>query len=277
MRVAIVGMGYWGQKHARCFKALGCDIVTVDPEAQADFKDLTPALDSVQAVVIASPASTHFMQARQALLAGKHVLCEKPLALSVHEVEKLKPADGQVLMTGHTYLFNEKVREVKERLPEVGPLTVTSAIREGPATPRHDCDVLHDLAVHDIAIALHLMGKTPVGVSCTGTVHHAQVCLRWFYQEHTRSHITASWLAPEKTRRMYVSGTLGALTFDELRTPPSVEPLMTECREFMGACEGAPYISDWSFTLDVARILHAAAQSQIDRGEDKPLPCIPIR
>src|SRR5215831_4463763 len=192
VKVGIVGCGYWGQNLLRNFCELEESEVAVacDFEAQSllraqrrypfvattqKYSDIldNPALD---AVVIATPASTHYSLARQALLAGKNVLVEKPIAQTtgqVLELIALAENAGKTLMVDHTFLYTSAVRKMKSLIQsgEVGELFYFDSVRISLGLVQSDINVLWDLGPHDFSIMEYLCDKTPLSVCATAVRH----------------------------------------------------------------------------------------------------------
>src|SRR5262249_41546451 len=139
---------------------------------ETDYHKLLSACD-VDAVVIATPTSTHSELVRDALEAGKHVLCEKPLCDKTAEAQQLLAIAQRmrrVLMVGHVFLFNSGIIKLKELIDcgELGELRYLSAVRTNLGPIRQDVNVACDLATHDISIFNWLLGGEPIEVSATG-------------------------------------------------------------------------------------------------------------
>jgi predicted dehydrogenase len=185
--------------------------------------------DRVQAVVVATPVSTHFALAKAALLAGKHVFVEKPLARSsaqCAELIELARERDLVLMVGHTFLYSAPVRKVKELIDrgDIGQVRYISARRLNLGLFQKDINVTWDLAPHDISIVLYLLGQMPRSVNCRG---HANVtpgvedvtnlCLN--FDGACFASIQSSWLDPLKVREMTIVGDRRMILYND------VEPL----------------------------------------------------
>ncbi|NEP47410.1 MAG: Gfo/Idh/MocA family oxidoreductase [Moorea sp. SIO3C2] len=192
--VAILGAGRWGKHLVRNFLAHpdACLVAVVDPypETLAAIKDkynLAPEvrlatdwesirdLPTIEAVVIATPAVTHYTLIKDALNQGKHVLAEKPLTLDVAECLELchlAQENQRQLMVDHTYLFHPAVKRAQEVVNSgcLGDLRYGYAARTNLGPVRQDVDSLWDLAIHDIAIFNHCLGQLPVQVQATGRV-----------------------------------------------------------------------------------------------------------
>lgn len=207
--------------------------------------DPTEILDSpaVEAVVIATPASTHFDLVRSALLAGKHVLVEKPLTLDAAEGEQLWELAQRVdrrLMVDHTYLFHPAVVRgaAVVREGEIGQLRYGYAARTHLGPVRQDVDALWDLAIHDIAIFNDWLGTQPIAVQARGHIWLQpgdplaaqpdrpdpiggladQVWLTLHYPQDVTATIHLCWNNPDRARRLGLVGTRGTLVFDEMNS-----------------------------------------------------------
>jgi predicted dehydrogenase len=240
LSVAIFGLGYWGSKLLRnLFEvdglqvAYGCDADTAVLEAQRRHYrhlPLTPdvdhvlADDGVNAVVIATPISNHYELAKQALLAGKHVLVEKPLAGNLGEAEELAELAakrGLVLMPGHTFLYSPPVRAVRELLDrgELGPIYFGTSSRVNLGIHQRDTSVIRDLAPHDFSILLYWLGR-PSYVRAAGraAVMDDVVDVAFIdvgYPDGCLVHIDLSWLAPTKLRRTVLVGERKMVVYDD--------------------------------------------------------------
>lgn len=241
IRVAVVGYGYWGPNLARNFHQLagaqlayvvdqdvaardrarqsyGCQAV-----AQLDDALLDPELD---AVVIATPARTHYALARRALSAGKHVLVEKPLTMDVGEAEELVALAndaGLTLMVGHVFEFNPAVAYIKRAIEagELGDLYYLYSRRVNLGRVQSDVNALWSIAPHDISIALHLLGQMPEtvrcqGASCLNGAVEDVIFLTMFFPNNVLCHVHASWLDPSKTREMTVVGSQKMIVYDDV-------------------------------------------------------------
>lgn len=239
--VAIIGCGYWGPNHIRNFNRLGnCRVTAVDLESarleriRADFPDVELAQNyrnvladkQIDCVVVATPTRTHFEIVRDALLAGKHVLCEKPLCTASREAEELVQLAHQrhlILMTGHVFLFNPALEKVKQEIDagKLGTLQYLSATRTNLGPIRTDVNAAFDLATHDIAVFNWLLESIPVSVSAIGGAflkdgNHDVVFITLKYPENQLASIHASWLNPKKVRQMTVVGSERMVTWDDL-------------------------------------------------------------
>jgi len=243
MTLAQFGCGYWGPNLLRNFSALpDCQVkyvVDASPErrtyVEANFprtqatasSDMVLADPAVKGVIIATPAGTHFALAKQALLAGKHVFVEKPLATKVAEVDELaRCADGQklVVMVGHTFIYNAAVRYVKKLLDdcELGEIRYIYSQRLNLGRIRSDIDALWNFAPHDISIIQYWLGDPePLSVFRQGMDYMQEevddvVFLSLIYPGKIMANVHVSWLDPQKVRKMIVVGSRKMVVYDDV-------------------------------------------------------------
>jgi predicted dehydrogenase len=239
----VIGCGYWGPKLARNFHDLAeAELVWV-----SDFRverldhmqslypgvrttrDYTEVLASdVDAVVIATPVSTHHRLAIDALNADKHVLVEKPLAATVAEatdIAELAEKRRLAAMVGHTFQFNPAVNVVRELIAcgELGRVYYISGTRVNLGLLQPDINVVWDLAPHDVSILLHILGLDPLQVSAQGEAYvqkgkhiHDVAYLTFRFPNDVLANLQLSWLDPVKTRRITVVGSRKMLVYDDI-------------------------------------------------------------
>jgi predicted dehydrogenase len=239
----VVGCGYWGPNLIRNLKNLAngrvsavCDlnkarlkhISTLHPgvKTTSDFRVMLEDC-GVDAMVIATPVRQHFSLAKASLLAGKHVLIEKPMAASSAECSELialAEKKGLVLMVGHTFLYSGAVRKIAEIIDsgELGDVLYINARRLNLGVYQKDINVAWDLAPHDLSIALHLLKETPLTVNCQGNAHVTPgiedvTNLSLVFRDNRFVTIQSSWLEPRKVREMTIVGTRRMLVYDDLR------------------------------------------------------------
>ena len=232
IKVGIVGYGYWGKNLVRNFNALDtCDLFYVceknaflaekctklypNIKVVSDY-DILLNDDTVDAIVIATPVDTHYPLSKAALLAGKHVLVEKPLTSSLAEAEELlelASSNNLLLMVDHTFLYTGAVQYMKKMVDNdaIGRLQYIDSTRINLGLFQHDVNVLWDLAAHDISICLHLMGKDPLSVDAIGVSHTANeieniAYLTLKFENNLIAHFNCSWISPVKIRQMLIGG-----------------------------------------------------------------------
>ncbi len=254
LRVAVVGCGYWGSKHVRVLDATEgvAQVVLVDSSRDRlqklargfknalGYADLESALSHVDAVVVATPPSTHVAVALQAIEAGKHVLVEKPLAPTTQGALQLVNAAavaGVTLMVGHTFEYNPAVRKLRElvRGGELGELYYLDSARLNLGLYQNDVNVILDLAPHDISIFNYVLGRKPVAVQAWAArhAHHRfedVAYLRLFYDDlfadqGLAASIHVSWLDPCKVRRVTVVGGSKMAIYDDVATEERIRVL----------------------------------------------------
>jgi predicted dehydrogenase len=241
MNLAQIGYGYWGRNLMRVFSAekdaqmvLCCEN---SGDAQASLREAYPSVEicesidsviargDIDAVVIATPAGAHYEHAKKVLNAGKHVFVEKPLALTVSEAEELVQAaetSNLTLMVGHTFLYNDAVRWVKDYIDkgELGEVYYTYFQRLSLGRVRHDVNAMWNLAPHDISIALYWYGETPHQVAGRGISYIQDAIddvnfVDLAFRSGRFAHIHVSWLDPLKTRKAVIVGSKKMVLYDD--------------------------------------------------------------
>jgi predicted dehydrogenase len=242
LNVAVIGFGYWGPNLVRNFRSLpDCRLKTVcdlsderlghlhslypDVGCEKDFDRMLrdPEID---AVVVATGVKYHFPMAKAALLAGKHVLIEKPMARSVAECEELislAQEKGLILMVGHTFLYSAAVRKIKEIVDhhDIGDIRYISARRLNLGLFHKDINVTWDLAPHDISIILYIMREHPLNVNCRGAAHVTPgvedvTAMNLHFSNEKSAIIQSSWLDPRKVREMTIVGSKRMIVYDDV-------------------------------------------------------------
>jgi predicted dehydrogenase len=246
LNIGIVGLGYWGPNLLRVLSELEqarvshiCDLddTRVDrfsrrfPAALATTRidDLLgdPELD---AVVIATPVFTHAELASRALIAGKHVLVEKPLATSSEDADdlvRLAADNDLVLMCGHTFVYSPPVRAIKGLLDakELGEIFFVSSSRVNLGLHQPDVSVIWDLGPHDFSILLHWLGEMPRAVRAVGRDSIVPgipdvAFVNLTYESGIVANVELSWLAPSKLRRTVVVGSEKMVVYEDGAAEP---------------------------------------------------------
>ena len=243
-KIALAGLGAWGANHLRVWSSLGCLRAICDADASRlqtasqrfpqlqchSSLDELLAGSEVDAVVIATPASTHAELALQCLEAGKDVLIEKPMALRVAEGEAIVEAarrQERLVAVGHVLLYHPAVRKLESLIREgaLGRVLYVYSHRLNLGRIRTEENALWSFAPHDIGMMLHLLGAMPREVSCRGGsyLNHdvADVTLTTLdFDSKVQSHIFVSWLHPFKEQRFIVVGERQMAVFDDSRPWP---------------------------------------------------------
>jgi len=246
VRLAVVGLGYWGPNlvrnayelpaaevnlicdlHEPVLDAIGSRYPGV---ARTLSFDQVIADETIDAVVIATPVSTHYRLAKAALEAGKHVLVEKPLAASYAqalELVELARVGERVLMPGHTFLYSPSVLMIKELIDsgDLGEIYFISSSRVNLGLYQPDVSVLWDLAPHDFSILRFWLDEVPSHVSALsracvlpGMSDVAFVNLE--FRSGSIAHVELSWLSPSKLRRTTVVGSRKMVVYDDTSGEP---------------------------------------------------------
>ncbi|MFC1521131.1 Gfo/Idh/MocA family protein [Elusimicrobiota bacterium] len=245
-KIGIIGLGYWGPNYVRNYLTMeNCSIAAIcDANAQMLQKTsrmypfLKAASDhrevlednNIDAVVIATPASTHYKIVKEALESNKDVLVEKPLALDTKEgfdLARIAQNKKLILMVAYTFLYNSGVRALKELVGsgELGDIYYAHAARTNLGPIRKDVNALWDLAPHDLSILHYILGKWPVKVAAHGGVYiqdktHDVVFGSLSYGDGVIANMHVSWLDPVKVRRVTVVGSKKMVLFDDLDPSP---------------------------------------------------------
>lgn len=322
-KVAVVGCGYWGKNLVRNFEALGvlamvCD---ADPEARRLAIQIAPRAtivsdfdkvlaSSVDGVVVATPAKTHFELGRRVLESGKDVFIEKPLALTYADgvqLVKLAKDRNRILMVGHVLEYHPGTVKLLELVTsgELGELQYIYSDRLALGKFRREENILWSFAPHDIAVILRLTGRMPTQVAAYGgsylqsdvvdvTVTHLK------FEDGTRAHIHVSWLHPFKEQRLVVIGSAKMASFDDVgkslvlydhqigyehgqpvpirgrgeQVPYDTdEPLRLECNAYLHAIETREEpLANGQSGLNVLQVLETAQQSLMSADKSIDIP-----
>jgi UDP-2-acetamido-3-amino-2,3-dideoxy-glucuronate N-acetyltransferase len=321
--VAVIGAGYWGINHVRNFYELGALRMVCDTSAAslATIRQRFPGVETgdqltgalthpdIRAVVIATPAETHYRLAATAMKAGKDVLVEKPLTLNVahgEELVELADSTGSILMVGHLLEYHPAVLRLRELVKsgQLGELRYIYSNRLNLGKVRREENILWSFAPHDIAIILRLVGEMPTRVAATGGAYLQEkiadvTVTNLEFQTGIRSHIFVSWLHPYKEQRLVVVGSKSMAVFDDVRAadklviydqgvefvngepvtrknegiPESLEraePLRRQSESFLECIRTRQEsLTDGRSGLRVLRVLEAAEESLADMGAPK--------
>lgn len=247
--VGLIGFGYWGPNLARNFVgAEGAELRYVAERDTSRHKiirslcgsaqvgvgvDEMLADESVHAVVIATPAASHYDLGLRALEAGKHVLVEKPMTSNVREARRLietAESRGLTLMVDHTFIYTGAVRYIRSLIASgaLGEILYYDSTRINLGLFQHDVDVLWDLAVHDLSIMAYLFDEEPVAVSALGMSHVPGTptniaYLTLTFASNRIAHINVNWLAPVKIRRTIIGGSRKMIVYDDLEPSEKIK------------------------------------------------------
>lgn len=269
VRIGIVGYGAWGPNHVRCFSSIeSCQIVRIcdfnterlnaakrnfpDIGTTSDQQDILES-DDVDAVIIATPLTTHYDLVKRALKAGKHVLCEKPLthtSVQASELVQLAKSGRLVLMVGHVFMYNPGILHLKRDIEtnKLGQIYTIDAVRTNLGPIRQDVGAIYDLASHDISIFNFLLESEPLEVSATGAnflykEREDIAFLTLKYPNKIVCHMQVSWLNPRKVRQITVVGDRKMALWDDLKP---LEPIRIYDK---GVTAERPYATFGEFQL----------------------------
>ncbi len=323
MTVAVIGCGYWGKNLVRNFHSLDalqmvCDAteagrqtaLTLAPTARIVADPSEVFASDVSGVVIATPAETHYPLVRAALLAGKDVFVEKPLALTYEqgaELVRIAEQNKRILMVGHVLEYHPAIQSIQHLIQsgELGKVLYIYSNRLSLGKIRREENILWSFAPHDVAVILRITGSLPFEVvACGGNYVQPNIAdvtvTNLLFDNGVRAHIHVSWLHPFKEQRLVVIGSKKMASFDDVSKklvlydqrvewqegqPIPVkgqgseiafgndEPLRVECQAFLDAIESRiPPLTDGQSGLRVLRVLQAAQRSLVTNGQPVSLP-----
>ncbi|MEM7229492.1 MAG: Gfo/Idh/MocA family oxidoreductase [Planctomycetota bacterium] len=321
--IAVVGCGGWGKNIVRTMVGTGRLGAVIDPstDGQARARELAPDVPvhadlepvlrdpAIGAVMIATPAETHFELACRAIAAGKDVFVEKPLTTRLDEARELvRRADdaGTVLMVGHLLEYHPAILKLQEliRDGELGTIRYVTSNRLNLGKIRTEENALWSFAPHDISVILRLVDAMPCEVVATGgsyiTPNIADVTVtQMLFDNGTRCHIFVSWLHPFKEQKLVVVGSKKMASFCDVSkelvlydqhvdwnegqpipvrgegTPvefDSLSPLEAECNHFIHCVDTRKRPrTDGVNGLRILELLHAAQRSLVTNGHPVPI------
>ena len=317
-RIAVLGCGGWGKNIIRTLMRVHSVAAIADTSQSARdlgselapdacvFDDPTSVIDdpAIDAVMIATPAETHFEIAQRAILAGKDVFVEKPMTIEPGESQQLTDLakkHGRVLMVGHLLEYHPAILKLKELIlsGELGEIRYVISNRLNLGKIRTHENALWSFAPHDIAVLIRLIGADPIQVVCTGggyvSPNVADVTVtQLLFSNGTRGHIFVSWLHPYKEQKLIVVGSKKMASFDDVARElvlydqrvdwndgdpvavkgegtlvkfDSTSPLDLECEHFVNAvATGTNPRTTGTDGVKVLNILHAAQRSMMLNG-----------
>ena len=242
LKIGVIGCGYWGPNIVRTFLELPDvsveavadldwptleGIVTRHPQVANftdDFRDLFEM--DLDAVVVSTPPETHFEIVRACLEHGLDVMVEKPLATNTRDARalaELAERDDRIMMVGHIGAYNPAVDELRKMIEsgELGEIRYIDAVRVGLGQYHPTLNVIWDLAPHDVAILIHLLGESPLsvntrGIACVQESIEDVAYITLAFPSGILAHARMSWLDPRKTRRITVVGSQKMVLYDDL-------------------------------------------------------------
>lgn len=270
LRCGVIGVGRFGRHYVRLLRDMpGAELVAVAARTQESVDALGSLPDTVwkttevasviqhpdiDCVIVATPAITHAELCREALIAGKHVLVEKPMVTTLEDayaIEKIVKETGRTFMVGHQYLYNDSIRELRRRIQnnELGRIRIFRAEHFSPGPIRTDIGCLWEMATHELSILHYLIGPGEL-MDVRGRVLRDIATFSATFAGGLTAVVTVSWLGPEKMRRCSMIGEAATAVFDDSdnksslsiyspegeRTVPPIltrEPLRNEIEHFL--------------------------------------------
>ncbi|MBF0493901.1 MAG: Gfo/Idh/MocA family oxidoreductase [Candidatus Omnitrophica bacterium] len=249
LNIGVIGFGYWGPNLVRNFVSNEkCSVKMVadkNPERLKLVKKLYPSVNAVSgedkiignpgidAVIIATPISTHYALAKKALLAGKHVLVEKPITNSKkHAIELVRLARKykKILLVDHIFLYHGAVNKIKELIDkgDIGEIEYFDSIRVNLGLFQQDSSVIWDLAVHDLSILDYLINEKVKSVIATGISHTKNsieniAYLTLKFKSNRIAHINSSWTSPVKIRQILIGGTKKMIVYNDVEPTEKIK------------------------------------------------------
>lgn len=248
MKFGVIGYGYWGPNIVRNLISLdGSQVLTIaeiSPHARLRAQKAHPGVNvvpsasevitspDIDAVAVVSPVWTHYELAKAALENGKHVFVEKPFTSTSaqgEELIELAARKNLTIMVDHTFLFTGAVRKIKQLVDDgaLGNLYYYDSTRVNLGLFQHDCNVLWDLAPHDLSIMDYLLKGNPEAIVATGQGHlngHEDVAfMTLYFPERVIAHINVNWLSPVKVRTTLIGGEKRMLVWNDLEADEKVK------------------------------------------------------
>ena len=239
--IGVIGAGYWGLNLIRNFNNIGVlkSVADKDVSRQVAVKKISKDIifsanykkiledDSVLAVVISTPAKTHYKIARDAIIADKHIFVEKPLCLNLRSGKKILELSERLnkkVMVGHLMLYHNAYIKMKNKIEEglIGKIRYIYSNRLSLGKLRKEEDVLWSFAPHDISMIMDLVKEKLISVDAFGgsyinnKVKDTNVTLLKF-RNNIKAHIFVSWLHPFKDQRLVVIGEKGMMVFADVQ------------------------------------------------------------
>ena len=218
MQISLVGAGYWGSK-------LKAELETIAGVSEIEIIDIKDGktLDDIsyENVILATPAWEHYSQTLQLLEKGKNLYVEKPLALTTEECLQIKNKLGdQTLMVGHIFLYNDRVKKIKELLPAIGKVQHIESNRLNWGRFQKNISTIHSLAPHDVSIINYFLGyheyQYVMAIGETFSKHKQKDREEIsFICNDVSVKFNLSWYYPEKVRTMCITGEKGLIFWDE--------------------------------------------------------------
>lgn len=304
IKVGVIGYGYWGPNLVRNFmEAQGSTVVAVCDQRSERLVQLQTRFPTIKtmsncdamfqdpeidAIVIATPVSSHFELAMSALEADKHVLVEKPLAANSDQATELVEEAARrkkVLMVDHTFVYTSAVRKIRELITAnaLGDIYYYDAVRVNLGLFQHDVNVIWDLAIHDLSIMDYVLPSKAIAVSATGISNvpgqpENVAYITLFFEAPQIAHVHVNWLTPVKVRHTLIGGSEKMILYDDLEPSEKVKIYdkgitVSQSPEAVYEMLVSYRSGDmWAPRLDTTEALHREALHFIDCIENSKRP-----
>src|SRR3989344_8640915 len=249
IKIGVIGYGYWGPNLVRNFLSIpSCEITKIAEIKSENLKELRkhyPTIKTVtnadeviedkkiDAVIVATPISTHFKLGKKVLEANKHLLLEKPMTSSLSEalsLINLAKKRKKVLLVDHTFLYTDAVQKIKKLIAsnEIGRINYFDSTRTNLGLFQKDVNVLWDLASHDISILLYLLKERPISIQASGVSHTKNeveniVFVTIKYASGLVAHFNVSWSSPVKIRLILIGGTKKMIVYNDVEPTEKIK------------------------------------------------------
>ena len=248
LNVALVGYGYWGPKLVRNIRDCAYFhlkyLIDQEETVLRDFSfsnpditiltDIQAALEdeSIDAIIIATPPKMHYELAKKSLLAGKHILVEKPFTTSFKEASEIVALAEKVakkVMVDFTFLYNGTIQSIKEQIDKqtFGQILYVDSVRINLGIFQNDVNVVWDLACHDLSIFNYLLEELPLSVQAIGIdgLGNGLENIAYVHLKYSElfAQINCSWSSPVKIRRMLLGGSKRAILYNDIEPTDKIK------------------------------------------------------
>jgi predicted dehydrogenase len=302
LRVGVIGYGYWGPNLVRNFVEVSGSTVTAVADRSSQRREAARqrypwirALEDaseliadpcIDAVVVATPVSTHFELALQALRASKHVLVEKPITTTSEQaLELIREARERklVLMVDHTFVYTGAVRKIYELIStgQLGQIYYYDSVRVNLGLFQSDVNVMWDLAVHDLSIIDRVMPHKPLAVAAHAVSHvpgHPENVgyVTLYFPDSQIAHLHVNWLAPVKVRTTLIGGRDRMILYDDVQPSEKVKVYdkgaMSEASDRYSLLVKYRFGDMWAPQLDNSEALQVEVAHFVDCVQNGTLP-----
>lgn len=257
VKIALIGFGYWGKNLFRNFNSINNVeikyIIDSDlsklKEISKNFSNIITDTDykkilednTIDAFIIATPSSTHFDIAKDALNTNKHVFIEKPMTTSLKnaiELKALAESKNKTIQIDHTFIYTPSIQKIKELInkQEIGNILFFDSTRINLGIFQSDVNVLWDLAAHDLSIMLYLLNERPISLQANGISHSSNgieniAYLTIKFKSNLIAHFNCSWSSPVKIRMLLIGGEKKMIVYNDLEPTEKLKIYQTNLRD----------------------------------------------